>query len=286
MTYTLALANIIPASSAFYVTVNSAGRSVSAVAVSGTIVHLTLSSPVAHDDIVTVAYTKPSSNPLQTNSGGQAVSVSGMSVTNNVPPPTPVLLNSVIEDATSNIIELTYNTELANIIPASNAFTLTVNSVPKTINSVSVIGPDVQLTLAYEIVCNDVVKLGYTKPVINPIQCTHGGEATNLSNLTVTNNVQEDPITVVRKTPKYIKITIYPNPARDYFNIIFGDLGEVIPRIIRIINGSGIKMSEILVDLGTSELYIPIHLVSGIYYVQIVSENGYVIATRKLMVKN
>jgi hypothetical protein len=50
-------------------------------------VTLTLASPVAHGDAVTIAYTKPSTNPLQTTAGGQAESFSAQSVTNKIAAP-------------------------------------------------------------------------------------------------------------------------------------------------------------------------------------------------------
>ena len=83
MTYNLTLANIVPAASAFTVMVNSAARAVSSVAISGTKVMLTLPIAIVHGDIVTVAYTKPASNPLQTASGGQAATIGAQTVTNN-----------------------------------------------------------------------------------------------------------------------------------------------------------------------------------------------------------
>jgi uncharacterized repeat protein (TIGR02059 family) len=76
MTYSTTLANIVPAASAFTVQVNSVTRTVSSVSISGTKVLLTLSSPVVYGNTVTVAYTKPSTNPLQTSTGAQASSIS------------------------------------------------------------------------------------------------------------------------------------------------------------------------------------------------------------------
>ena len=87
MNYNMTLANIVPATSVFTVRVNSSARSVTAVAVSGTRVFLTLASPVVYGDVVTVAYTKPATNPLQTPEGGQAASLSTQSVTNNCAAP-------------------------------------------------------------------------------------------------------------------------------------------------------------------------------------------------------
>jgi uncharacterized repeat protein (TIGR02059 family) len=83
MTYNISLANIIPPISAFTVQVNSIARSITSVSVSGTTVILTLSSPVAFGDLVTVAYTKPPSNPLQTSAGGLAATISAQYVNNN-----------------------------------------------------------------------------------------------------------------------------------------------------------------------------------------------------------
>jgi uncharacterized repeat protein (TIGR02059 family) len=85
MTYNMTLANIVPAASAFSVLVNSAARSVSAVAISGAKVQLTLANAIKYGDIVTVVYTKPATNPLQSTAGGLATSISSsQSVVNNV----------------------------------------------------------------------------------------------------------------------------------------------------------------------------------------------------------
>ena len=72
MTYNLTLADIVPDVSAFTVTVNSVARSVTSVTISENKVLLTLSSAVIKDDIVTVAYTIPATNPIQTDEGAQA----------------------------------------------------------------------------------------------------------------------------------------------------------------------------------------------------------------------
>ena len=87
MTFSLTLANILPATSSFTVTVNGTPGSVSTVSVSGTKVLLGLSSRVSYGDRITVAYAKPSTNPLQTAAGGQAESFAAKTVTNNLAAP-------------------------------------------------------------------------------------------------------------------------------------------------------------------------------------------------------
>jgi hypothetical protein len=93
MTYSTTLANIVPAASAFTVQVNSVTRTVSSVSISGTKVLLTLSSPVVYGNTVTVAYTKPATNPLQTSTGAQVASFSAKSVLNNCTPNQPPIIS-------------------------------------------------------------------------------------------------------------------------------------------------------------------------------------------------
>ena len=84
MTYNLTLADIVPDVSAFTVTVNSVARSVTSVTIAENKVLLTLSSAVIKDDVATVAYTIPATNPIQTDQGAQAAAFSAEDVTNKV----------------------------------------------------------------------------------------------------------------------------------------------------------------------------------------------------------
>jgi len=189
ISYNLSLANIVPAASAFTVKVNNTSRTVSTVAISGTKVLLTLASSVIYGDVVTVAYNKPASNPLQTTSGGQAATITAQSVTNNVSAVIPVYVSSVIQNATASILEITYNLSLANIIPAASVFTVKVNNVTRTVNSVAISGTNVLLTLASPVIYGDFVTVAYTKPASNPIQTASGGEAASITAQNVINNV-------------------------------------------------------------------------------------------------
>jgi uncharacterized protein (TIGR02145 family)/uncharacterized repeat protein (TIGR02059 family) len=189
MTYSLTLANIVPATSAFTVMVNSATRVVNSVSISGTKVILTLASAVVYGDVVTLVYTKPATNPLQTTSGGQAASITAQSVTNNVAAVLPVYVSSLVANATPAVLEMTYNLTLANIVPANSAFTVMVNSVTRTVSTVVISGTKVQLTLASPVNSGDVVTVAYTKPVTNPLQTASGGQAASITSQSVTNNV-------------------------------------------------------------------------------------------------
>jgi len=74
-----------PAGGDFAVTVNGGARTVNAANASGSIVTLTLDSPVVSTDNVTVAYT-PGSNPIQDVAGNDAAGFAAVAVSNTTPP--------------------------------------------------------------------------------------------------------------------------------------------------------------------------------------------------------
>ena len=167
---------------------------------------MTLSSPVFKGDVVTISYTKPSTNPLQSSSGGQAASLSDKSVLNNVTtvnPAIPVYVSSAIRNTTPNSLEISYNINLALVVSSSAAFNVKVNSIIRTVNNVAISGSKVLLTLSSPVVYGDVVTISYTKPSLNPLQTSAGKEAASISNKPVTNNCidpnkpNEPPVVVI-----------------------------------------------------------------------------------------
>ncbi len=188
MTYSLTLANIVPSTTAFTVRVNNTARNVSSVSISGTKVYLNLASPVVYGDAITVSYTKPQNNPLQTTAGGQAATLNATNVTNNVTATAPAYINSVIENVTPSRLEMTYSLTLANVVPSTTAFTVRVNNTARNVNSVSISGAKVYLNLVSPIVYGDAVTVAYTKPANKPLQTTEGGQAATLTAQTVLNN--------------------------------------------------------------------------------------------------
>jgi len=244
LTYNLSLANIVPATSAFTVTVNSSVRSISSVAISGAKVLINLSSSVVYGDVVTIAYTKPSVSPLQTASGGQAVSLNAQSVTNNVVPVSPVYVSSVVENATPSRLDMTYNLPLANIIPVASVFTVNVNSSTRSVSSVAISGTKVILTLSSPVVCGDVVTVAYTKPASNPLQTVSGAQATSITPKAVINNCtplsNQRPVINISSPGKSSSFTA---PATITFDASASDPDGLISKV-EFFNGNN-KLAEI-----------------------------------------
>jgi uncharacterized repeat protein (TIGR02059 family) len=266
MTYNMALANIVPAVASFNVRVNSNPQNVESVAVSGTSVILTLANEVEYGDIVTVAYTKPVINALQSTSALQAATISSQSVTNKVNPVGPIYLSSSIEDATPNILEIKYDEILDNSIPGTSSFIVMVNGVNRTINSVAISGNTVFLTLAIPVVYGDNVTVSYIKPTSNELKKASGEAAVSFSSpQPVTNNC----LNLGGNSLKKGNISIYPNPARDFITISMLET-TLEPQILRIFDFSGKLYIENLLNPGTNNNVL-IDLKSGIYIVQVVS---------------
>jgi uncharacterized protein (TIGR02145 family) len=108
---------------------------------------------------------------------------------------TPVYISSYVEDTDPLIIEMSFNLSLANIVPASSAFTARVNTDPRGINSVSVSGNKVLLTLLSPVIhYGDVVTIDYNTPPINPLQTSSGERVMSFALEPVINNCLEADI--------------------------------------------------------------------------------------------
>ncbi len=207
---------------------------------------------MANGNAVTVAYTAPLSNPLQTSAGGKAASHAAQTVTNRVnPPASPVYVSSAVENATPSVIEITYSLALAIVVPATSAFSVQVNSVARSVNSVSVSGTKVSLTLSVPVVNGNTVTVAYTAPSSNPLQTSAGGKAASHAAQTVTNRVNP-PLTspvyvssaVENAAPSVIEITYslalaIVVPATSAFSVQVNS----IARSINSVSVSGTKVS-------------------------------------------
>jgi uncharacterized protein (TIGR02145 family) len=108
----------------------------------------------------------------------------------------PVYLGSVIENAYPSRLDISYDLNFANIIPAPSAFTVRVNSISRSVNSVVISDNKVQLSLASPVVYGDIVTVAYTKPATNPLQTPSGGQAASFTDQNVSNNVAQIPDSV------------------------------------------------------------------------------------------
>jgi uncharacterized repeat protein (TIGR02059 family) len=298
MTYDLTLDNsAVPPVSSFDVKINSVSRPVSAIAVAGNKVLLTLTSAVIAGVVVTVSYTKPATNPIKSAAGQEAASLSAQSVVNNVNPvqlpASPVYIQSVIDPATPNNIAIIYDPVLADVVPLSSAFNVKINSVARPLNSVAIQGGEVVLTLSSAPVSGDIVTVSYTKPAVNPLQTSSGGQAASTNDQLVTNNIATTTSTIsAGSSDSNIQMTIYPNPAHHIFNLLIKyptsfSIPDAIAssQILRIFDFAGKLVYEKMLTPGIAAVNFPINIKSGIYIVQMALGTT-IVSSKKLLVNN
>jgi uncharacterized repeat protein (TIGR02059 family) len=281
MTFDLTLANIVPAATSFAVKVNTVARTVNSVTISGTKVLLTLASPVVNGDVITTSYTKPATSPLQTTAGGQAASLTAQTVTNNVSALTlPVYQSSAIQSSTPTSLDMNYSLSLANVIPATTAFNVLVNSASRTVSSVTISGTKVTLKLASAVVSGDVISVSYTKPSTNPLQASTGAQAASINVQPVTNSLTPTK----DATAPNIKMTITSTSVHHIVNIALQYITSALsPEVVRILDMSGKLYIEKLLVTGVTSVRIPVNLRSGVYSVILIS-GGFQVATQKIIV--
>jgi uncharacterized repeat protein (TIGR02059 family) len=261
------------------VKVNNNVRSLTNLSISDKNVILTLSSPVAYGDVVSLSYVKPATNPITCVLNTVAESISNKSVTNSVAAVPPVYVSSVVENETPNRIDITFNTALASTTPAQTSFNARVNGNSRTVQTVTVSGSKVSLTIEGSISKGDTVSVSYTKPSTNQLQATNGAIVENISAKTVVNNVQGVATTSPDTTKK--PTSIYPNPAHEYITISNLEPSSEEQKL-KVYDFSGKLCREIKLE-NVSSQKVPIDLRPGLYIIQVTS-GKIIIHTQKLIV--
>ncbi|MXW66374.1 MAG: hypothetical protein F4Z72_05145, partial [Gemmatimonadales bacterium] len=185
-------ASATPDTSAFDVVVAGNARKVDAVAVSGSTVTLTLASAAVFGEAVTVSYTQPtgaSAAKLQDRAPTPNLVASFSSVTVRNDDSTAPTYSSAAVDGTALVITFNENID-ATSEPATDAFAVLVNSVPRTVTDVDISDADVTLTLASAVDPGERVSVRYTAPATNPLQDGATNQVVSFGPETATNNTR------------------------------------------------------------------------------------------------
>ena len=182
--------------------------------------------------------------------------------TTSVTPKDSVLfVSSVIEDDKPDVLQVTYNSTLTNILPAPTAFTVNVNSAARTVSSLSISGTKLLLTIANPVSFGDIITVAYKKPASNSLQNTAGKIATDLPAKPVANLVSDQSITGVTSLDDAIVENIIPQKAPEYLRAVIEngtpnileityseDLADTVPgraAFIVKVNGTSQQVTEV-----------------------------------------
>lgn len=176
----------VPAAAAFTV----GGHTVSAVAISGAAINLTLSAPFVNGEAArTLAYAQPGTNNARDMSGNLLANFS-RGIVNNVGDVTaPGFTSAQVLDSSPTVIAVTMNEALkTSTVPVPGAFLV---SGGKTVTNVSIAGAVISLTCSAAYVSGDTITVQYVKPGSgNTLQDANGNATASFGPSGVTNNVQ------------------------------------------------------------------------------------------------
>jgi uncharacterized repeat protein (TIGR02059 family) len=190
-----------PLVSQFAVTTNGYPTSIQSLAVVGSTVVLTLSTPIGSGKTASVTYTAPTSvnndsnSALQDTAGNDAATFTRSLSPNSstVDQTGPTLSRSDVNSSGSAVI-LTFNEALNATTADPSIFVITTDGNPVTITSVTVSGSTVVLSTATTLEKNDIVRVSYTAPTVDntssnsAIQDAAGNDAGSITLGTVTAN--------------------------------------------------------------------------------------------------
>lgn len=178
------------------------------------------------------------------------------------------ITQAVLTGTSPTIIEVSFTMGLEGSSPDPGAFTVNVNSTPRTIESVAVSGDKIILAVQGTINVSDKITVSYNRPATNPLRSTTGLVLESFTGHQVINNLGS-------------VVNIYPNPARRFFNI--SNTGpDQLPQVIRLYDLAGRLCFE--KKLESEFMYrVPINLPPGVYvlYLEIGTETKH---SRKLIV--
>jgi hypothetical protein len=215
--------------------VNSVARAVSTVSISGTKVQLALASPVVSSDVLTVAYTKPSTKQLQTPSGLQAATIGAQAVINNTinVPPTVAIISP---NPNSEFKILTNISITANAIDADGL----IKSV-EFYNGSTLLG---SVSVAPYIFSWDNVKAGSYSLTAVATDNLNSKTVSSAISITVTDApviINQPPVVMIYNP---IKGDQYDDPADININVIASDPDGTIAKV-ELYNGSA-KLVELM----------------------------------------
>lgn len=181
------------------------------------------------------------------------------------PTPTPPVIltyqSSVISNSAPSQVEILYNLSInSTLVPSATAYQVKVNSVTRTVNSLTISDRKVLLTLSAPVKFGETVTLSYTKPSTNPLQCTSGTQAESISAKSVTNSI------LAPAAPAYVSSSV-ENDTPDLLKITYNDkLANITPSasaFVATVNRVNASIQSVAVSGSVVTLKLPSKLTSS-----------------------
>ena len=204
----------------------------------------------------------------------------------------PAYMTSSVSKSSPDEIDISYDLNLAPVVPEITAFHVKVNSIDRAVKSVVIVEGEVRLKMESPLAKGDITTISYVKPERNPLQSVLGALAEEISSKSVINSLITTDSEKENSIQSNIKINIYPNPVHHTLNVLYEYTSTyseqeaiIAQNSIRILNSSGKLMLERGLEPGVTSQQFPVNLKSGVYVALLVSK-GLTLSSQKFIVYN
>jgi len=176
--------------------------------IDSSVIFLIPESRIYYEDRVTLSYT---STGLEAINGGLLASFTSEPVQNTADGyPLNIIASSLrMQGSFYRYIDLTFDKPLQVVIGEEDNFTITLNDVPATIQSLSSGLDIISFLISHSIEYSDVIKISYSG---GNIRSRHNGKLEDFTDYLVTNTIP-GPEKLIPDTMDEPEIRVYPNPA-------------------------------------------------------------------------
>lgn len=249
-----ALGGVLPTASAFSVNSGSSLLAISSLQLVGGFLELTLAAPLSSASGVTLSYTAPTANIANSNAAlqdalGNDVASFATGALDGIAP----TLASAASNATGTQVVLTYNEALASATPLANAFRVADANTTYNVNSVSVNGSVLTLTLAGTLPNSGAVFVSYTAPTKND----------SLSNAAIQDSTGNDAAAITIESQRQVSNKVAPTLSQVALDSQTSALDTVVLTLSETTSGTPPDKSAFAVSLGGTPQSIDSLSVSG-----------------------
>ncbi len=219
---------------------------------------------IYYEDLPSLTYT---GNGIEAANGGILAPFTSFPICNTADGYPPVILSAVTRQSGINFkfIDLAFDKPMLDAGSEKEYFSITINSIPATIGSISTDSNTISLGFNPYIKYGDIIMLSFSG---GNVRSCYNGKLEDFADYAVTNTVPE-PIGISSdKNNEASGMLVFPNPLQTDMHVRW-EAGFTSLEIIAV---TGEQMMQLKLAASTKEIHVPVDLPSGMYIVKLGSD--------------
>jgi len=240
-----------------------------------TIIVLLPENRIYYEDMVSLTY---SGTELEAVNGGLLASFTSEPIQNTTSgyPPNIIEASTRMAGSVYIYIDLTFDKPLLDASDEKNYFTIAVNDVPATIQSLTSTHDLLSFSIYPYIQYGDEIKVSYSG---GNVRSVYNGILQDFSDYVVTNTVPEPLVVTPHNTANTPEIVVSPNPAHNEILVSWGSFFSSLS----IITGDGRKLVQKKYSKPVQNVNLAIDIAPGVYFILL--ENKKTIDLKKIVIE-